>query len=473
MRSWLISGVLALLMGHCVAQKWVLITGKVMYPRPDSLRFTQLANFIHYESNPIFAAKPDKLGRFSLRIPLSVPSYGELFYNGHMATLYLAPGDSLHVTFDARRFNGSLQFAGRGAAPNQYLLQKFLRFEDEPKIRVFPKMLSDALPHIYQHFADSLHRDRWALLEKWRDKLPAQFQVAEQANLFYQNIVEKLNYPVYQEELNGEKPAYLQTKIPPSYYQFLQDLPTDDAYLHVPGYVNLLSEYPLAAYRWKHQLKMVGAGNYTALYEQVEQAFSGHTRQFVQANLVYESLSFDAWETAKALYHRHLRNDSLGPYQPTVEAQHQRISRLQPGSPAPNFTLLSPNGKKISLSDYRGKVVFLDFWATWCRPCLEEMNHARILKEKLKDKAVVFLYVSLDENAAMWRKTVAQRRIKGEHGLSMPGKAPDVANIYQIVGIPAYFLIGKDGRIIDPQAKRPSDAGLLSDIEAALIEKDE
>jgi peroxiredoxin len=455
-----------------MAQAPALVAGKVTYPRPDSLSFTPLLNFIRYEDNPVYKVKPDRAGKFVLRVPLAAPCYGELTYGGQTVTLFLVPADSLSLTLDGRRFRASLQFGGPGAAANQYLLQKFRQFEDEPKLRAFPKMLSTAQPLAYLRFADSLHRERTELLDKhWAD-LPAQFQAAERTNLRFQNVVEKLNYPVYQDELNGDRPAYLQTKIPAEYYQFLADLPLGDSSLLVPNYAQFLSEYPASLHRWQKQLRQVGQLGYRALYEAAGQSLGGQTRQFAQANIVYESLSFDAWEVAQALYQQFLQDHPASPYRATVAAQHALMGRLQPGSPAPDFVLPSLGGKKqVALSDYRGKVVFLDFWATWCQPCMQEMTHARALKEKLKDRDVVFVYVSIDENAALWRKVVAQRHIKGEHGLSVPGKAPDVGQLYQVGGIPAYFLIGRDGRIIDNQAKRPSDPGLLDDIEAALEKK--
>jgi peroxiredoxin len=453
------------------AQAPAVVVGKVTYPRPDSLSFTPLLNFIRYEDNPVYKAKPDRAGKFALRVPLAGPCYGELTYGGQTVTLFLAPGDSLSLALDGRRFRSSLQYSGPGAAANHYLLQKFRQFEDEPRLRAFPKMLATAQPAAYLRFADSLHRERTALLDQHWAGLPPAFQAAERTNLRFQNVVEKLNYPVYQDELNGDRPAYLQTKVPAEYYEFLRDLPLGDGSLLVPSYALFLSEYPASLHRWQNQLRQGGVLSYQALYAAANQSFSGQTRQFALANIVYESLSFDSWDVAQALYQQYRQHDPASPYHATVAAQHALMGRLQPGSPAPDFVLPSLGGKKLTLSDYRGKVVFLDFWATWCQPCLQEMSHARALKEKLKDRDVVFVYVSIDENAALWRSVVAQRHLKGEHGLSVPGKAPDVGQLYQVGGIPAYFLIGRDGRIIDNQAKRPSDPALLDDIEAALEKK--
>ena len=74
--------------------------------------------------------------------------------------------------------------------------------------------------------------------------------------------------------------------------------------------------------------------------------------------------------------------------------------RLGKGVPAPNFTLPDLDGKMVSLADYRGKVVFLNIWATWCPPCVEEMPSMEKLYQALKDEDFEILAVSIDVSGA-------------------------------------------------------------------------
>ena len=85
---------------------------------------------------------------------------------------------------------------------------------------------------------------------------------------------------------------------------------------------------------------------------------------------------------------------------------------LAKGSPAKEFTLKDIEGKEISLKDYKGKVVYLDFWASWCGPCIYDMKFAEKVKEHFKNKDVVFIQISID-NETEWKEAVKMYDLKG------------------------------------------------------------
>jgi len=119
------------------------------------------------------------------------------------------------------------------------------------------------------------------------------------------------------------------------------------------------------------------------------------------------------------------------------------------GSMAPDLAFPNPEGKILKLSDLRGKVVLLDFWAAWCRPC--RMENPNVVKDyhKYHDKGFEVYSVSLDKDKNSWLKAIQ------DDGLIWPNHVSDLkywsseaAAIYGVTSIPATFLIGKDGRII-------------------------
>ncbi len=126
---------------------------------------------------------------------------------------------------------------------------------------------------------------------------------------------------------------------------------------------------------------------------------------------------------------------------------------------APNFTLESIDGKKVSLSDFKGKVVYIDFWATWCGPCIAEMPHSKKLKEKFAgNDSIVFMYISVDneDNIDGWKSTVKKKGMTGVQLISREGNEERVAERYGISFIPTFVLIDKNGRIAYPNAPAPS-----------------
>lgn len=120
------------------------------------------------------------------------------------------------------------------------------------------------------------------------------------------------------------------------------------------------------------------------------------------------------------------------------------------------------NSKTNSLTDIfkkdKGKVIYVDFWASWCVPCRAEMPNAAILKEKLKGKNIVFLYFGYNDKEKAWLKARKQLDIQGDHYLLNDKMIKEADELFVINGIPHYAIIDKDGRIISKSADRPSDA---------------
>lgn len=139
------------------------------------------------------------------------------------------------------------------------------------------------------------------------------------------------------------------------------------------------------------------------------------------------------------------------------------------GQKAPGFTLSDQFGKEVSLKDFKGKVVYMDIWASWCAPCLIQIKRSEEIKKHFEgNQDVVFLYVSIDKNEKNWRNAIEKRNIKGVHLISPEGKKEDILEKYQVPQIPRFVLINKDGEIADFNAKPPSNKAIISDIENLL-----
>ena len=124
--------------------------------------------------------------------------------------------------------------------------------------------------------------------------------------------------------------------------------------------------------------------------------------------------------------------------------------------PAPDFTAWSAEGKEVKLSDFRGKVVYVDFWATSCGPCVAELPHIPQLQEKFRDKDVVFLYVSFDNKKETWQRFIDERNFRGVHLIDTKGFNSEAALKYNIAGIPRFILVDKKGLLVSAEAPRPS-----------------
>ena len=117
------------------------------------------------------------------------------------------------------------------------------------------------------------------------------------------------------------------------------------------------------------------------------------------------------------------------------------------GHVAPDFTLTNIAGQQVSLSQYRGKIVVLNFWATWCPPCREEMPSMEALYQKYKDQGLVMLAVNVDENG---ESAVKKFLMKTPYSFPILLDSENVAqNIYGVFRFPESFIIDREGVIVE------------------------
>jgi len=109
------------------------------------------------------------------------------------------------------------------------------------------------------------------------------------------------------------------------------------------------------------------------------------------------------------------------------------------------------NDKEVSLSDYagKGKVVLVDFWASWCRPCIQEIPNVRAVYNEYKDKGFEIVGISLDERKDDWKKAAENLNLTWPQMSNLKGWAEDCAVAYGVNSIPQTVLIDKDGKIIE------------------------
>ncbi|OYU84211.1 MAG: hypothetical protein CFE24_07595 [Flavobacterium sp. BFFFF2] len=154
-------------------------------------------------------------------------------------------------------------------------------------------------------------------------------------------------------------------------------------------------------------------------------------------------LDADLLKTKRAEAFTKTLKDALKPQQPTSAAPTSEASQK-----APDFTAKTPDGKELSLYSLQGKVILVDFWASWCGPCRRESPEMVQLYKDFKDKGLTIIGVSLDKEAAAWKKAIASDHLDWNQVSNLKEFQDPIAVLYKVEQIPTNFLLNDKKEII-------------------------
>lgn len=141
-------------------------------------------------------------------------------------------------------------------------------------------------------------------------------------------------------------------------------------------------------------------------------------------------------------------------------AQLKMRSYSLPGAEAPDVVLTDVKGGMHRLSDFKGKYIYVDFWASWCGPCNMEIPYMKELERTLGNEMVVFVGISIDEDIDAWKSALARHSLKGNQFIGNQ----ELAQMLNVQSIPRYVIYGKDGKLLNADAPRPSSGDEIRSI---------
>ena len=244
-------------------------------------------------------------------------------------------------------------------------------------------------------------------------------------------------------------------------------------YMIQPEFFDFLFEAPVNANTlgsdWYRQFLMAATARKMAKKEPLDQFWSnayqyageileGKPLAFLRSEIILFAFSRDRFKEMSPLYRDFLEKNTYTDYDTKVEDLYQKMVRTSFGSAAPDFLSNTSDDKSLSLSSLRGKVVYVNFWATWCGSCLRKMEFFDEFSTELKENGVEIVNISTDENSDSWKNVLTERGFKGYHVLSSNGSGLSIAAAFGVEAVPQYFIIRRDGTFSDKAAtNQPND----------------
>ncbi len=447
------------------AQPNTLIMGKVKNAK--LIKEIELSLNTLYLNNgvDIYTSKIIDDNTFAFAIEVKEPQIAILKYARNKGAIYVQPNDTLYIDCDANNFQYSFEFSGSLGASNNYLTeylrlnpremsvfnmtqyrQKLYWYQNSPRM---DKLMLAMDQSSFENHMKNRKEKALAQLVKFDvdhpDKLTQEFKDFLNAEIQYDFAYHRLMYG------NVFKNRY---SLQESYFNFLKEIPLQNDQIGNEWY----REFLVAYFDYKNLISPDDErASFVFQYEEGSEKLEGKTRAFFQSEII--ARAFRAKENGVIMdkYWDYMRYQDYGNFDIKVIESYEKAIKFAGGTQAPDFVLIDLNNTEVALKNYRGKVIYLNFWATWCRPCMDKMEKLKMIQPELENEDIVFVNVSVDREEDVWKETLEKRQFKGIHILASGELNSDIAKAYEIKVLPRYFIINKVGDFV----KNPKSNDLM------------
>ena len=468
------------------AKSYFQLTGTIRDAKVKEIQLWIYRNYL--VSNPDLIIGALSNGDYKFKSAIDHPVFAILEYNNSKLKFFFEPGDSLNMSFTDDEQHSGTSITGRGSE-NNFFLNNF-----ESK---FQKEFIDSLwtPRIMNGSIDAFENELFKSRKSMEDFVAQNIvlhQVAPPFKEYLRNLITYrywsmlLSYPVLR--ANSDPKNLTVEPLPEIMLQNISEatLNNHDALL-TDSYKSFLYFYVVYYTSAANQFKKFNDYSTSA----------DRKMSFAKAHLT--GLSFDVWLSQicidekdhvspymlRTMVNTLKASDKANNYYPYVSSVCNARMQMKEEKKKPepvvkdnaatgvkdDLAMKDLDGKSFSLSDLKGKVVYIDFWASWCGPCRQMMPYSKQLHDNLNDaqkKQIVFLYISIDASEDGWKKAITDLGMEGKQVISPGNWSSKVCSYFQINSIPRYMIMDKKGNIVDFNAKRPADPALMEDLTKLL-----
>jgi thiol-disulfide isomerase/thioredoxin len=416
----------------------------------------------NYQGDLLANGKTSMTGDFSTSFDLPAEQPVILFIGNQFFKLWAIPNTSLEI----KENDNGYVFSGKSSTENEFLYQSGIM---QP-YKISGEIIDKGFEPVKQtRYLDSIENKRSELYRSLTagNTVSAKFNSFVTGEIRYFTFLNKNQYP--QRFLYVDK-SIKQEDIGVSYYAFWNDF----TLLHDDNLSDTYSNSLRDFIEYLAKRKLGSSTNlediFNSQFQIMDSLLARHpiTKQKQKAEAIRFLIQYTDLPT---LTHKEINNFSAlfpaSPYSSFLEGEWKKKKANALTTPA--FKLKNTRGAYVDIKDLKGKVVYIDFWGSWCKPCIAQMPNSEKLQQKFKEKDVAFLFIDFYDSKERWLKTIKDRKLKGIHIKAEKEDEEYFDNVFGVKqGFPRYALIDKSGVLITTSAPHPNDKEIISFIEQYL-----
>ena len=428
--------------------------------------FEEFKDTIKVNKDGSFSYETDKI-----KEPLTVNLYSnKLFFYA-----FLAPGYDLKIEGDGSddvALDKTLKYSGLGAKSNAYWKDITLAFNYDTV-----KWMNKDPENYIKYLLNKRNTDVSIIKKDFgplnMEPYSSYYRISRLNQARFEPLTMLLDRYGFQHNLNWDQMKILIAKLGMSDFQKELNNPVN---LNSESFSILVYRFPTHCYYYKivpydktkGDLDTYFNSLYLKLYSGKVYDFTKYEDVRLRLGSAVKQVDFDKLQLSAQT----LKDPKLKTILQARIAEHEKETTIiKRGSPSPSFNLPDTTGKKYQLSDFKGKVVYIDLWASWCGPCIAETPHLKKVAEHYKgdDRLKIISIATWDAKNRTKRYEIIKK--DGMDWLQLEDTDDALSKSYNVKGIPRFIIIDKQGNVVDAYAGRPSDGDKLLAVLDKEIEK--